>query len=204
MEKLKHMKEVLTNAVYAELGNLKDADTKELGEVVDMVKDLEEAIYYCTVTKAMEAKEHHSGAEKYYYYYPEKDMDMRHYNGNGGNSSSSNGSMSGSSARTYMPMGDYYYDYPYMGYTSQMRDSEGRFTSGRDSREGRSAMSRRTYMESKEMHKDKTVKMQELEKYMQELTKDMVEMIEGASPEEKQLLQRKLTTLGTKIEQVNV
>jgi hypothetical protein len=57
MEKLKHMKEVLTDAVYSELKDIKKADTKELGEVIDMVKDLEEAIYYCTITKAMEAKE---------------------------------------------------------------------------------------------------------------------------------------------------
>jgi hypothetical protein len=96
-----------------------------------------------------------------------------------------------------------YHNYPTMEYPNDYNMME--YPVGmRDSREGRSPMTRRTYMESKEMHKDKAVKMQELEKYMQELTKDMVEMIEGASPEEKQLLQRKLTTLSGKIEQTNV
>lgn len=219
MEKLKHMKEVLANAVYSELGNLKEADTKELGEVVDMVKDLEEAIYYCTITKAMEEKEKNGNghnSEKYYYYYPERDMDRpygrmyfddrMYYNGNGGSNgsnSTSNGNNSSNSSRNYTPMAHPYHNYPTMEYPHDYNMME--YPVGmRDSREGRSPASRRTYMESKEMHKDKAAKMQELEKYMQELTKDMVEMIEGASPEEKQLLQRKLTTLGNKIEQVNV
>jgi hypothetical protein len=39
---------------------------------------------------------------------------------------------------------------------------------------------------------------------MQELTRDMVEMIEDASPEERQLLHRKLATLSSKIENTNV
>ena len=36
-----------------QLCNLEEVDAKELGEAVDMIKDLEEAIYYCTVTEAM-------------------------------------------------------------------------------------------------------------------------------------------------------
>ena len=60
------------------------------------------------------------------------------------------------------------------------------------------------YMESKDLHHEKSVKMQELETYMKDLTKDLVEMIEDSSPEEKQLLQQKLTILTNKIAQVNV
>ena len=41
--------------------------------------------------------------------------------------------------------------------------------------------------------------MHELEKYMQELTGDLMEMIEGASADEKQMLQKKLSMLATKI-----
>ena len=69
----------------------------------------------------------------------------------------------------------------------------------RDQREGRSPMSRKSYMESKDMHKDKASQLQELEKYAQELTSDMVEMLEDASPEEKQFLSNKIATLATKI-----
>ena len=54
-------------------------------------------------------------------------------------------------------------------------------------------------MESKTMHKDKGTQMQELEKYAQELTTDLIEMVEDATPEEKQYLSNKIAVLATKI-----
>jgi hypothetical protein len=68
-----------------------------------------------------------------------------------------------------------------------------------DEREGRSPMRRRMYMESKDTHQDSTKTMKELETYMQELTQDMMEIIEKASPEEKSIIQKKVNTLATKI-----
>ena len=73
-----------------------------------------------------------------------------------------------------------------------------------DAREGRSGMMRRSYMETKEMHKantpeDKQQKMKELEKYMGELSTDITEMISDASPEERNLLKQKLQVLTQKI-----
>jgi hypothetical protein len=44
--------------------------------------------------------------------------------------------------------------------------------------------------------------MRELEKYMQELSQDIVDMISDASPEEKQYLEKKLTTLASKVSQM--
>ena len=44
--------------------------------------------------------------------------------------------------------------------------------------------------------------MQELESYMGELSSDITEMIHDATPEERQLLQKKLTALATKIDLV--
>lgn len=60
------------------------------------------------------------------------------------------------------------------------------------------------YMESKQLHKDKTEKVKELEKYMQELSEDIVEMIDGASLEERQVLEKKMTSLTNKIAQLNL
>ena len=34
-----------------EATNLRHLNTHELGEVIDMIKDLSEAIYYCSMTK---------------------------------------------------------------------------------------------------------------------------------------------------------
>ena len=69
----------------------------------------------------------------------------------------------------------------------------------RDYREGRSPIQRRNYIESKELHHNKEKQMKELEEYMNELTKDIMEMIEDASPEEKTILSQKINTLADKI-----
>lgn len=73
-------------------------------------------------------------------------------------------------------------------------------TEMRDYREGKSPITRRNYMESKELHHDKTKQIQELDRYMKELTDDILEMINGATPEEKQILSQKLSTLASKVQ----
>ena len=57
MERLKHVKDTLMSAIESQMYNLTEVDTEELGDVIDMVKDLEEAMYYCSVVKAMEESE---------------------------------------------------------------------------------------------------------------------------------------------------
>lgn len=204
MEQLKQMKSTLMATVQAQMGNLTHVDTKELGEAIDMIKDLSEAIYYCTITEAMNEKEpKHEAAYFYDGRYPGepyyRDMDRNigrmYYDGNYGNSSgrgSGSGNSEGSSSNSGSSRG--YDEMMYPRYMEKDWPVE-----MRDKREGRSPMSRRSYMESKEMHHDQAKKMQELEKYMQELSKDITEMIEDASPEEKQLLKSKVATLATKI-----
>ena len=154
-DRLENIKMTLLNAIETEMCDLKSAVCKELSEAVDMLKDIEEAMYYCTITKAMK----------------NNNQDIN------------------------------YYTEPY----HRMTDIENRrYTNGNYDYTGRSGESRRMYMESKDLHHEKSVKMQELETYMKDLTKDLVEMIEDSSPEEKQLLQQKLTILTNKIAQVNV
>ena len=41
--------------------------------------------------------------------------------------------------------------------------------------------------------------MKELESYLNELSKDIVEMVDDATPDEKALLQKKLQTLASKV-----
>jgi hypothetical protein len=152
MYRLHEIKDTLIHSVARQMKHIDSVDTEELGEVVDMIKDIAEAIYYCTVTEAMEG--HGEGRSNQYY---------------GGNS------------------GQGYYterEYPI------------------EMKEGRSPNSRRMYMEAKEQHHPKEAKMRELERYAQELTQDISEMIEDASPEERQTLARKLGTLVSKINNV--
>ena len=46
---LKNIKEQLIAQVQNQMTDLKCVDTKELGEVIDMIKDLSEAVYYCEI-----------------------------------------------------------------------------------------------------------------------------------------------------------
>ena len=245
IKQLEMMKEQMMSCVQSEMSNLKEADTKELGEAVDIIKDLSEAIYYCTITEAMDKKEEHGngnggmmyypvmyynekpgntdgrddGRRNYngiyygedmryhggmpYPYYPEheyyRDMDKMkgrmYYNGNGssggnsGSSSSSSGNNGSSNGSSSSNSGSRGYSEREMPFGEMMRDK----------REGRSPQSRKTYMESKEMHQDKATQLKELEKYAQELTSDLIEMIDGASPEEKQYLSNRISALASKI-----
>ena len=51
---------MLIEATYEQVKNLECANYKELGEAIDMIKDIEETLYYCTVIEAME----NTGEEK--------------------------------------------------------------------------------------------------------------------------------------------
>ena len=188
---LKTMKEQLTSCVQGQLGDISKVDAHELGEAVDMIKDLAEAIYYCTITQSMEkSEEAKSQGETNINYYttPSYKMmpdyrDAERMNGymyyptsGGGQSSAVGGHGTGVSYYTEMP--------------GMM---------ARDPRQGRSPMRRRMYMEGKEMHKDTNSQMKELEAYLQELSTDITEMIKDASPEERATLRQKMTTLANKI-----
>ena len=179
-EKLEWMKECLLCSVENQLCHLDEVDTAELGDAIDMIKDLEEAIYYSTVTEAMnkQGKEMHMNMKNSDHHQKPED-DRMYYDG--------------------YPMyyGMYYAD---DGHVNSGNGTSN--TNSRDEREGRSPMSRRMYMEAKHMNKDKATQLRELEKYMQELSQDITDMIADASPEEKQYLEKKITALASKIGQM--
>ena len=194
-EALKTMKEQLMNCVQGQLGDISKVDAHELGEAVDMIKDLAEAIYYCTITESIEKSEENKSQGEtninYYttpYYnkmYPDyRDMERTGgymYYPTGGNGGSMSGGSNGGSSGS-------------RSYYTEMPDIV-----GRDPREGRSPMRRRMYMEGKEMHNDPNSQLRELEAYLQELSSDITEMIKDASPEERATLHQKMTTLASKI-----
>ena len=67
MEKLKDIERCLVKTVQSQLSDLKKVNAKELGEVIDAIKDLEEAMYYCSIIKAMEDSKE---SETRHYYTP--------------------------------------------------------------------------------------------------------------------------------------
>lgn len=138
------------SAVQYQLGNLDKANCKELGEAIDMIKDLEETIYYCSIVKAMEKEE--TPSTQVHYYTPVMNN----------------------------PIG---------GWTPDSTSYD----------EGRSPKVRKMYMEHKKFQRDTEVQKKDLEKYITELTADIMEMIEDATLEEKEMLSKKISVLSDKI-----
>ena len=151
INRLKWMEEALADAIEMQFCNLDTVCTKELGEAVDMIKDLEKAIYYRTITEAMNAEKaattHSWKMEESY----DRDMD-------------------------------------------EMKIKE-----EWDEWLGHSPHGRKRYLEAREHGKDKAIQLRELEKYMQDLNADIVNMINDASLEEKQYLEKKISALAAKI-----
>lgn len=147
MKKLCKIKDTLINLVEQQMTNPQCVDTHEMGEVIDMIKDLAETCYYVSIVEAMENKEDHEESNR--------QTDTMYYG------------------------------------IGAMNDDNKKM--------GHSPMKRKSYIESKELHMDQARQMRELEDYAQVLTSDLLEMIQDATPEEKQLLQRKIATLATKI-----
>ena len=208
------MIEKLSECAKCELDKgIESIDTKEMGEVAEIIKELCEAEYYAKVSKAMDEHDFDNAEEimdegrrgyrgqprdsrgrymrrGYQKMIPEyyRDMDMddgrMYYTSANASQGSQGGSSMGSSNSSSM------------GYSDGMV---------RDNREGRSGQSRRSYLETKEMHKgntqqDKDMKLKELDKYMNELSSDISEMIHDSSNEEKTMLKQKLNGLIQKIQ----
>lgn len=198
------MIERLSECAKCELDKgIDNVDTKEMGEVAEIIKELAEAEYYAKISKAMDEAEY---GEDYDVYGP-MEHDRRGYRGQ--RRDSRGRYMSG--RRGYdemMPMDhermEHMRDMDREGtnrmYYSGSSSMNGNISGGRDYREGRSGQTRRSYMEKKELHKnntaeDKQAKLKELEAYMADLSSDITEMISGATTKEKNMLKTKIQTL---------
>ena len=234
IKNIRCIEEKLAEAIRCEFDKgIENVNTAEMGKATDMLKDAAEAEYYARIAKAMEkADSEDEEADKHMLKQLKEQYgedDGRRYYDN--YRYMRTGRFAPKGRGTYMPRRGYetpieyhmtpemyrehdpeYYrdvdrDMGRMYYTETgMRENTGNSsrTGMRDGREGRSGMSRRSYMQTKEMHPDnsqesKQMKMKELEKYMGELSGDITEMIAGASNEEKTMLKTKLQTLVSKI-----
>lgn len=176
--RLKNIECQLIGQIEGQMSNLADVDTRELAKAIDAVHHLEEALYYHTITKAMEEQ----GETRHRYYNEPYYRDMDRERG-----------------RMYYGESPRMYTEPQ--YRTDRMGLEYPYDQVRDRREGRSPHARRMYMETKEMQGDKATQMKELEKYMHDLTEDIMEMLEDTTPEERQVLSKKVSDLGTKIAQ---
>lgn len=234
IKNIRCIEEKLAEAIKCEFEKgIDKVNTTEMGKATDMLKDAAEAEYYARIAKAMEDAEKEDEESQKYMLKQLKEQygedDGRRYYDN--YRYMRTGRFAPKGRGTYMPRRGYetpieyhmtpemyrehdpeYYrdmdrDMGRMYYTETgMRENTGNSsrTGMRDGREGRSGMSRRSYMQTKEMHPDnsqesKQAKMKELEKYMSDLGVDMAEMIKDMTPEERTLAKTKLTTLVQKM-----
>lgn len=222
VKRMHEMLEKLTECTKEEFEKgTENIDVAEMGAAVDMIKDISEAMYYRVLTNAMldsdtdeimEMFDRYGEDRRYYDHYRYKNgrfAPKGHGAYRRGYEEPPYYHMTPEMYREHDP--EWYRDMDRKTgkmYYTEPRNAENMGISDRshtrDSREGKSGMSRRTYMETKEMHKDNTpeskqAKMKDLEKYMGELSSDVTEMIADASPEERQLLKQKLQVLTQKI-----
>lgn len=201
LKTVKSLCETMENAIKTHVDRgLDKVDTHELYEAVDIYKDLSEVkknvvktCYYMQIMDAMEESEY---GEDYDEDGPvERKFYDRYRYSNGRFAPKGRGTR-----RNYTMTPEIYRSFP-----EDYRDmdiDEGRMyytEPERDVREGASGMLRKTYIESKAMHKGKAENMKELEKYLQELSKDVSEMLVDASPEEKTLARNKMQVIMQKL-----
>lgn len=211
IKRMHDMIETLTECAKHEFDKgIESIDTKEMGEVIDMIKDLAEAEYYRKISVAMDEAGYG------------EDYDYEGRKGYRGQRRDSKGRyMSRRGYEAPMMMQDdreYMRDMDRMDgrmYYTNSGSSMGGSTSGQSGSssmnsgqmgysESRYDRARRGYEEAKSMHKDnssegKQMKMKSLEDYMKELSSDVSSMITDMTPEEKSLMRTKLQTLAQKV-----
>lgn len=209
IERIHKMQECLTEKAVSEFEKgIENVDTSEMGEVVDMIKDLAEAEYHSIISKAM--KKADEEGEEY-----DKEL-LRSLKAEYGEESGrryydqyryANGRFAPKGKGTYRRGYEeppYYHMYPEAEHMRDIDRDYGKMYYTEPMSESNYDRAKRNYTETKEMHKantpeDKEHKMKSLDSYTKELASDITGMVADMSAEEKNLLRTKLSTLVSKI-----
>lgn len=191
IERMHKMIECLCEKAWAEMeSGIERVDTAEMGQVIDMIKDLNDAEYKAVITKTMQEYEEDGEESRRFY---------DHYRYTDGRFAPK-----GKGTRRGYTESPYYFQTPDMYHEWDSRSDAER---GRDLDRMGGRMyytepimsgydkAKRHYMEST----DKERKMQSLESYMKELSEDVTSLLTDMAPEERTLLKTKMTTLLQKI-----
>lgn len=215
IERIHKMIECLTEKTLCELDKgVENVNTEEMGEAVDMIKDLCEAEYKAVIVKSMkkadeEEEEYNKellralkdeygeeGGRRYY--------DEYRY-ANGRFAPKGRGIRRGYTEPPYYHMPVNYNDMEYM---RDMDKSRGKMYYSEPIAphvsESNYDRAKRNYTETKEMHKsntpeDKEHKMKALDGYIKELGGDITQLIGDMTAEERNLMRTKLSTLVSKL-----
>lgn len=203
------MQECLTEKAVNELEKgIENVDTSEMGQVVDMIKDLAEAEYHSIISKAMKKADEEE--EEY-----DKEL-LRSLKAEYGEESGrryydqyryANGRFAPKGKGTYRRGYEeppYMHMYPEAEHMRDMDRDYGKMYYTEPMSESNYDRAKRNYTETKEMHKantpeDKEHKMKSLDSYMKELSSDITGLIGDMTAEERGLVKAKLSTLVTKL-----
>lgn len=209
IERIHKMQECLTEKAVSEFEKgIENFDTSEMGQVVDMIKDLAEAEYHSIISKAMKKADEEE--EEY-----DKEL-LRSLKAEYGEESGrryydqyryANGRFAPKGKGTYRRGYEeppYYHMYPEAEHMRDIDRDYGKMYYTEPMSESNYDRAKRNYTETKEMHKantpeDKEHKMKSLDSYTKELASDITGMVADMSAEEKNLLRTKLSTLVSKI-----
>lgn len=212
IERMHKMQECLTEKAVSEFDKgIENVDTSEMGEVVDMIKDLAEAEYHSIISKAMkkadEEEEEYDkellrslkaeyGEESGRRYY-----DQYRY-ANGRFAPKGHGTRRGYEEPPYYHMPVNYNDMEYM---RDMDKSRGKMYYSEPIAphvsESNYDRAKRHYTETKEMHsgittEDKEQRMKALDKYIKTVTNEIIKIVsDNATAEEKNLIKSNINNL---------
>lgn len=203
------MQECLTEKAVSEFEKgIENVDTSEMGEVVDMIKDLAEAEYHSIISKAMKKADEEE--EEY-----DKEL-LRSLKAEYGEESGrryydqyryANGRFAPKGHGTYRRGYEeppYMHMYPEAEHMRDMDRDYGKMYYTEPMSESNYDRAKRNYTETKEMHKnntpeDKEHKMKALDGYIKELGGDITQLIGDMTAEERNLMRTKLSTLVSKL-----
>ena len=208
IKRMHEMIEKLSEAAECEFSKgIENVDTCEMGKVADMMKDLSEAMYYRTLTKAMQESDTEEIMEMFDKYGDDgkRYYDMWRYK-SGRFAPKGRGTRRGYEEPPYYHMTPDQYKEHDPEYWRDLDRKDGKmYYTEPITMESRYDKAKRGYEESKMTHKENTpehkqAKMKDLESYLKELSEDVTQLLSDATPEERAMVRGKMQVLTQKIQ----
>lgn len=208
IKRMHEMIEKLSEAAECEFSKgIENVDTCEMDKVVNMMENLSEAMYYRTLTKAMQESDTEEIMEMFDKYGDDgkRYYDMWRYK-SGRFAPKGRGTRRGYDEPPYYHMNpDMYREHTPECYRDMDRESGRLYFSEPITMESRYDKAKRGYEESKMTHKENTpeskqAKMKDLEAYLKELSEDVTQLLSDATPEERAMVRGKMQVLTQKIQ----
>ena len=200
------MIEKLSECAKSEMESaIENVDTCEMGKVVDMMKDLSEAMYYRTLTKAMDESTSEETLEMFERYGDGRRFYDKYRYADGRFAPKGRGTRRGYDEPPYYHMNPDMYREHEPEYWRDMDRKDGKmYYTEPITMESRYDKAKRGYEESKMTHKENTpehkqAKMKDLEMYLKELSEDVTQLLADATPEERSMVKNKMQVLTQKL-----